>query len=468
MNRNSHLTRRRFVQTAGAGVALFTVIPRHVLGDGKQPGANEKINIAGIGIGGQGWSDIQNFGGENIVGLCDVDDQRGAEAFKRWPQAKRYKDFRKMLDEMDSQIDAVLVATPDHVHAAAVKEVLRRKKHVYCEKPLAHSVYEVRELMKAAREAKVVNQLGNQGHSSGSIRSFCEWIWAGAIGKVQEVHACCDAFKNVYCQIDKLPEREKQHDVPAHLDWDLWLGPAAFRSYHPMYCPWNWRGWTPFGTGCIGDWICHVVDPVFWALDLGAPKTIQAEVEGYDPKTMADAYPPGSKITYEFPAKGERGPVKLVWYDGNSRPPQPADLEPGRGVPGNRRRRDRRSWDDHVRFAWSGRSADRAGGENANVPGAGTDHPAGPGTPPGLAAGHPRSTPGRLEFRLRRPAHRIGPVGHDRHLDGRHQARVGRREDAVHQLRRGEQVRQTGIPCRLGAVRVASPRMKHGSNTEGL
>jgi predicted dehydrogenase len=335
MSRNGRkLTRRRFVQKAGAGAALFTIVPRHVFGAEGQPGANEKINIAGIGVGGQGWGDIQNFGGENIVGLCDVDDNRAGNAFKKWPQARRYKDFRKMLDEMDNQIDAVLVATPDHTHAVAVMDVLKRKKHVYCEKPLAHSIFEVRELMKAAREAKVVNQLGNQGHSSGSIRSFCEWIWDGAIGNVKEVHASCDAFKNVYCQIPNLPRLKEKHDVPAHLDWDLWLGPAAKRDYHPMICPWNWRGWTTFGTGCIGDWICHVVDPAFWALDLDAPQTIQAEVEGYDPVEHVDVYPSGTAITYEFAAKGDRGPVKLVWYDGNSRPPRPKDLEEGRNPPG--------------------------------------------------------------------------------------------------------------------------------------
>jgi predicted dehydrogenase len=179
-----------------------------------------------------------------------------------------------------------------------------------------------------------VTQLGNQGHSSGSIRTFCEWIWDGAIGNVQEIHACCDAFKNVYCQINNLSRMEEKHEIPAHLDWDLWLGPVAHRPYHPMYCPWNWRGWTPFGTGCIGDWICHVVDPSFWALDLGAPQTVQAEVEGYDPVEHVDVYPPGAAVTFEFAAKGDRGPVKLVWYDGNKRPPRPKDLEEGRNPPG--------------------------------------------------------------------------------------------------------------------------------------
>jgi predicted dehydrogenase len=188
--------------------------------------------------------------------------------------------------------------------------------------------------MQAAREAKVVTQLGNQGHSASSIRTFCEWIWDGAIGNVHEVHASCDAFPQVYCQINKLPALKEKHEVPAELDWDLWQGPAAERPYHPMYVPFNWRGWTPYGTGCIGDWICHVIDPSFWALDLGAPKTIHADVQGYDPKKHADVYPEGVEITFEFPAKGDRGPVKVVWYDGKCKPPRPADLEEGRNPPG--------------------------------------------------------------------------------------------------------------------------------------
>jgi predicted dehydrogenase len=234
---------------------------------------------------------------------------------------------------MDGRIDAVVVATPDHTHAVAVADAIKRGKHVYCEKPLAHSVFEVRQLMQLAREHKVITQLGNQGHSSDSIRRFCEWIWDGAIGNVTEVHASCDQFKQVYCQIDKLPQLKQQQPVPAELDWDLWLGPAPHRPYHRMYCPFNWRGWTQFGTGAIGDWVCHVVDPVFWALDLGAPETIQAEVEGYDPKEHAEVYPAASTITYRFAAKGQRGPVTLIWRDGNSPLPRPEVLE-GRQAPG--------------------------------------------------------------------------------------------------------------------------------------
>ena len=325
--------RRSFLQTTSAAAAVFTIVPRHVFGAEGQPAANDKLNIAGIGVGGQGEGDIQAVSSQNIVALCDVDSQRAAKSFERNPGAKKYTDFRKMLDEMDKQIDAVVIATPDHTHAVATIAAMKRGKHVYCEKPLAHSIYEVRQIQKVARECKVITQLGNQGHSSDSIRTFCEWIWAGTIGKVTEVHACCDAFKDVYCQVRNLSRRGEVHQVPATFDWDLWLGPVAQRAYNPMYAPWNWRGWLPFGTGALGDWICHVVDPVFWALDLGAPSRITAEVMNYDPVAQSEVYPEGAQITFEFAARGERGPVKLVWYDGNKTAPHPADLEADRNPP---------------------------------------------------------------------------------------------------------------------------------------
>jgi predicted dehydrogenase len=226
---------------------------------------------------------------------------------------------------MDKEIDAVVVATPDHTHAVAVLAAIEREKHVYCEKPLAHSVYEVRRLMKAAEDHGVVTQLGNQGHSFDTIRDFCEWIWDGAIGNVHTIHAGCAAVNSA---IEDLPRLSERHLIPPTLDWDLWLGPAQRRPYHPAYLPGAWRRWTPFGNGTVGDWVCHVVDPVFWALDLGAPTTIQAEVKNYNPKTQGDAFPKGEIITFEFPAKGDRGPITLHWYSGNERIPRPKELEP--------------------------------------------------------------------------------------------------------------------------------------------
>ncbi|HUT09585.1 MAG TPA: Gfo/Idh/MocA family oxidoreductase [Thermoguttaceae bacterium] len=332
--RKRKFNRRQFVAGVGAGVTAFTIIPRHVLGGEGQAAANDKINIASVGCGGRGWSDISGVKSENIVALCDVDQRQTGRAKQQFPAAKQFTDFRKMFDDVEKQIDAVTIGIPDHSHAAVCMDAIRRGKHVYCEKPLAHSIFEIRTLQKAVKEHKVITQVGNQGHSSETIRMFCEWIWDGAIGKVTEVHAACNAFPTVYSQIRNLEKVNEQHDVPAELDWDLWLGPAKFRPYNPMYCPWNWRGWMDFGTGGIGDWICHVVDPSFWALDLGAPVSVEAEVDGYDPKIHAAVYPPGTQVTYEFAAKGDRGPVKLVWYDGSKKPPRPKDLEEGRDPPG--------------------------------------------------------------------------------------------------------------------------------------
>jgi predicted dehydrogenase len=309
----------------GAALGTVTVVPRHaVAGSGQRP-PGEKLNIAGIGVGGRGRANLEAVRGENIVALCDVDLRRAAGTIERFPKAKLYRDFRKMFDEMDKQIDAVVVATPDHTHAVASLAALARGKHVYCEKPLAHSIGEVRAMMKAARQSKVVTQLGNQGHSFESIRQFCEWIWDGAIGSVHTIHAGCTAVNS---GIDKLPLLTERPSVPDGLDWDLWLGPAKERPYHSAYLPGAWRGWVPFGNGTIGDWTCHVVDPVFWALDLGAPRTIQAQVKDYDPHTQGDAFPKGEVITFEFPAKGMRGPVTLHWYSGTERIPRPKELEP--------------------------------------------------------------------------------------------------------------------------------------------
>ena len=327
MSRSVIETSRRQFLKSSAAVAAFTIVPRHVLGGQGQTAPSEKLNIAGIGAGGMGGGDINAVSnGNNIVALCDVDLRR-ASTIEKFPKAKVYRDFRKMFDEMEDKIDAVVVGTPDHTHAVAAMAAIKRHKHVYCEKPLAHSVAEVRALMKAAREYGVVTQLGNQGHSFDTIRVFCEWIWDSAIGKVHTVHCGCAAVNS---GIDRLPQMGRREEIPPELEWDLWLGPTKKRPYHSFYLPGRWRGWTPFGNGTIGDWACHVVDPVFWALDLGAPKTIQAQVKDYDPKTQGDAFPKGDIITYEFPAKDDRGPITLVWHSGTEKIPRARELEPGR------------------------------------------------------------------------------------------------------------------------------------------
>jgi predicted dehydrogenase len=325
--KKSGLTRREVLQGAGAA-ALLTIVPRSVLGGAAQKPPSEKLNIAGVGVGGQGGGDIGQVAPDNnIVALSDCDWQKAAGTFKKYPDAKQFKDFRKMFDEMDKGIDAVVIGTPDHTHAVIAMAAIKRGKHVYCEKPLAHSVLECRELAKAAAQHRVVTQLGNQGHSYDSIRMFCEWIWDGAIGKVSLIHV---GNGSVNSGIDDLPKLKETPPVPEGLDWDVWLGPAGDRPYHPAYHPYRWRGWVPFGNGTIGDWTCHTIDPVFWAFDLGAPKTISAEVKDYDPKTQGDAYPKGDVITFEFPAKGKRGPITLKWFSGTKHIPRPDDLEPDR------------------------------------------------------------------------------------------------------------------------------------------
>ena len=323
------MNRRRFLGGA-AGVAAFTIIPRHVLGGAGQPAASDKLNIAGIGVGGQGAGDLSNLASENIVALCDVDERQAAGTFSKFPNARRYKDFRVMLDKEQKNIDAVVVATPDHVHAVATMAAIEAGKHVFCEKPLTYSMYEAREVAKAAREAKVATQMGNQGHSSEGIRLICEWIWDGAIGTVREVHAW-----TTHAVWPQGMERPKDTPpVPATLDWDLWLGPAPYRPYHPSYLPMLWRGWWDFGTGGLGDMGCHNLDPVFWALKLGHPTRVEASCSIYVPYVTWDkpfnneSYPQASIVRYQFPARGELPPVELTWYDGGLMPRRPPEMAP--------------------------------------------------------------------------------------------------------------------------------------------
>lgn len=322
------MKRRSFISASASTAFGFQFVPAHVVraqGDAKTP--SNKVRLAVIGCGGQGGADLGAMAGEDIVALCDVDERRSTDSFNRFPKAKRFKDFRKMFDAMANDIDAVLVGTPDHTHAVASLAAIGHGKHVYCEKPLAHSVAEVRAMRKAALDKKVITQVGNQGHSSDDIRRFVEMVQSGAIGKVSEVHAGCDAFREVYCLIrDQQKHQTEKHDVPKELDWDLWQGPTAARAFHPAYLPFNWRGFSAYGSGCIGDWICHVLDPAFWALDLGMPTSVVAETKDYDPVKHVEYYPQGSKITFEFPAKGDRGPIKLIWHDGDFGIPQPEEL----------------------------------------------------------------------------------------------------------------------------------------------
>ncbi|MEI8043869.1 MAG: Gfo/Idh/MocA family oxidoreductase [Verrucomicrobiota bacterium] len=331
----SPINRRKFIYNTSLGVTLFNILPGRLLGaDAVTP--NQKLSVAGIGVGSRGGTDVGEVAGlgHNIVALCDVDEKTAAKSFAAHPDAKRFTDYRVMFDKMGKDVEAVVIGTPDHNHAIVAMEAMRRGKHVFCEKPLAHTVHEVRELMEAAEQYKVVTQLGNQGHSTDTIRRVCEWIWSGAIGQVHTIHAGTGAFRNVYCQIRNLPQLDEKEEVPKGLDYDLWLGPTEFRPYSKLWIPWNWRGWLPFGGGALGDWICHVVDPSFWALDLGAPTTVLAEPTDYDVAKHALTYPSAAMFTYEFPAKKNRGPVKLVWHDGKNGIPRPKEFTADDKVPG--------------------------------------------------------------------------------------------------------------------------------------
>jgi predicted dehydrogenase len=309
--------RRDFLKTsalAGAGFWIAAGTSR-VAADSP----NEKLNIAVVGCGGKGESDTNNAATQNIVALCDVDDHRGAGSFKRYPDAKRYKDFREML-EKEKSIDAVIVSTPDHTHAPAAAMAIRLGKHVYCQKPLTHSVYEARTLRDLARQYKVATQMGNQGTAHPGFRKGVEVIQSGAIGPVKEVHVWTN--RPIWPQGIKRPPSAP---VPEHMAWDLWLGPAPQQDYSPRIAPFSWRGFWDFGTGALGDMACHTANLAFMSLKLTSPTTIEAETDG----SGTDVSPAKkSKITFMFPAIEGRGEIKFVWYDGGNLPP--AELSHGR------------------------------------------------------------------------------------------------------------------------------------------
>jgi len=326
------ISRRRFVGHAAA-MAAFTVVPRHVLGGPRHVAPSEKLNIAGIGVGGRGGDDLRGVESERIVALCDVDWQNAAGAFRRYPDARRYRDFREMLDKEGDGIDAVVIATPDHVHAVASMAAIKKGRHVYCEKPLTRTVHEARALTLAAREARVATQMGNQGMAFEGNRLIKEWLWDGAIGEVREVHVWSDRPTHQ----GKLPlwwaqGIERPTDTPAvpeHLDWDLWLGPAPYRPYHPAYVPFRWRGWWDFGSGGLGDMGIHNLAPVFSALKLGAPTGVCASSTAVYEETL----PLASTVHYEFPARGDMPAVTLHWYDGGLIAARPRELEDSREMP---------------------------------------------------------------------------------------------------------------------------------------
>ena len=300
----TEMTRRRFIGASAVGTFGFQVVPSRVFG------ANSRLAVAGIGSGGKGRADITGAAkaGADIVALCDVDEARAAAMFKTHAKAKRFADFRVMLEKMGTSIDACTISTPDHTHATATSMAMKMGKHCYTQKPLTHDVYEARHLTRLAKETDVTTQMGNQAHAGESIRRAVELVRAGIIGNVTEVHI----WTNRPIWPQGMIERPGKSDVPKGLDWDLWLGPAAYRPYGKGYVPFSWRGWWDFGTGALGDMACHIMDMAWWSLELGSPTSVRARHGG----NTGESAPNWAVIDYQFGYRGNRPPVKLFWYDG--------------------------------------------------------------------------------------------------------------------------------------------------------
>ena len=327
---DNRISRRHFIFLAGASVTApgwgWPKRNRKI-----RVSANERLNIAGIGAGGMAYGDLEGAvredgqDQENIVALCDVDWERGQRGFVRWPDATRYKDYRVMLDKQGNDIDAVVVAIPDHMHAFAALAAMQLGKHVYVEKPLTHSIWEARQLLKAARKYRVATQMGNQGHSSGGVRRLCEMIWSGMAGDITEAHVWTD--RPIWPQ--GLSEPLPAQPVPDIMAWDLWIGAAPMRPYNAGYAPFKWRGWWDFGTGALGDMGCHNMDPPFWALDLRDPVSVECiHREG----NTDQSGPVKGIVRYEFPKRKhsftgkEMPPVTVYWYEGGALPERPESV----------------------------------------------------------------------------------------------------------------------------------------------
>lgn len=337
----SDFSRRDFIKVSAAASTLaFPAVLRSQ--PAGTPSPNNRLNVAIIGAGGRGGAAVQGMKDENIVAICDVDEDRANGSLKQFKEkypeeagraasAARFNDFRKMFDQMGNKIDAVTISTPDHMHFPAAMAAMSLGKHVYVEKPLSHTVWEARQLAKMAAEKKVVTQMGNQGHAGEGCRILKEWVDAGVLGEVREIASWTNRpfyppWREPVGSYKKPDHSKFIPVVPKGLNWDAWLGVAANRAYDPAYMPWKWRGWWDFGTGAFGDVACHIMDGAYWALNLGAPTAVEAMSTG----ATDVACPLASIVTNYFPARGNQPAVKYTWTDGGILPTFPKELELGR------------------------------------------------------------------------------------------------------------------------------------------
>lgn len=322
-------SRRRFIKEAGLAVAGITIVPRHVLGGPGFLAPSDTLNIAGIGVGGMGFSNLKNLESQNIVALCDVDWKYSQRVSEHFPKATKFWDWREMYDKMGNDFDAVVIATADHTHAITAAHAMTMGKHVYLQKPLTHSVYESRLMTKLAAKYKVATQMGNQGASGNGVAETAELIWSGAIGEVTRVESFTD--RPIWPQGLNAPERGDW--VPETLNWDLFTGPAKMKPFNNVYHPWNWRGWWDYGTGALGDMACHILHPVFEGLKLGYP----IKAQGSSTLLLTESAPSAQSVKLTFPARKKVGKVNMpevevIWYDGGIKPTMPDNWPAGRNM----------------------------------------------------------------------------------------------------------------------------------------
>jgi hypothetical protein len=327
--KNGGLSRRTFLGTTAAAAAGFTILPSSVVSGLGHVAPSDKLNIAGVGVGGMGRTNLRNMKSQNIVALCDVDWKYAQKTFDDYPNAKKYWDWRKMFDEMANDIDAVVVATADHAHAMIAAHAMTLGKHVYVQKPLTHSVYESRLLTRLAKKYKVATQMGNQGSSGEGVNLTTEWIMNGEIGDIQKVEAFTD--RPIWPQ--GLNQPTEKVAVPDTLNWDLFTGPAVMNDYNPIYTPWNWRGWWDYGTGALGDMACHILHPVFVGLQLQYP----IKVQGSSTLLLTKCAPTAQMVKLVYPerkpaAKVNFPEVEVTWYDGGLQPMKPEGWPEGKSM----------------------------------------------------------------------------------------------------------------------------------------